>query len=612
MSAPEIQRPDPLPSYIREYKSLRIYGNRNKVDTGIKLYEGDVYSIIASGRVNLGGMKVGPNSGVFQKYIGRTYLGSVFYSGTSGIVFKAATSGQLYLGIADSYPDDNSGSFSVVVIVWENENYDHISEFFGELSINNPENIFISDVYKESVRLKKIYLARTKATVELKETRKEILRLKQDSVKETGQIKDVVALKRIKDLEAKLIELTATLENLEKMEKELVIEREKSQQLSWQLEEKEKREKELLDKIAGSAKNPPILLITSPVDGLKTESKTVWLAGAAEDKQGLKQLNIFVNNHLISDDKSRGIKVTAGVYSRRLDIRRKIHLQKGENRIKVHVVDNEGLFSEKNLTVYHVERRHNVWAVLIGINDYPHIRPLKYAVNDARAFYDLLVDYYRIPQQNVFLLINQDANLRQMRSVLGTQLKNKASKNDLVIIYFAGHGATERDMMSPDGDGLEKYLLPFDTEPNDLYSSALPMREITHIFHRIRSERLIFIADACYSGASGGRTVSVSGLRANISDTFLERISRGKGKIIMTASSANEVSAEDDELGHGIFTYYLIEGLKGKADIDSDGLITVDEAYSYVTEKVTAATGQEQHPVKKGMVEGQVVLGIVQ
>ena len=79
----------------------------------------------------------------------------------------------------------------------------------------------------------------------------------------------------------------------------------------------------------------------------------------------------------------------------------------------------------------------------------------------------------------------------------------------------------------------------------------------------------------------------------------------------MTASAANEVSAEDDALQHGIFTYYLIEGLRGRADYDSDGLITVDEAYRYVSEEVPKATAQEQHPVKKGSVEGQLVLGIV-
>jgi hypothetical protein len=412
-------------------------------------------------------------------------------------------------------------------------------------------------------------------------------------------------------LEKQLAKLTATLAELEKMKQELGIARQQTAQLSQQLEEKERREKELLDKIASGINNPPILLITSPTDGLKTESKSVQLSGAAKDEQGLKQLNIFVNNRLIDDSGSRGIQIAEGVYTRRLDMNRRIPLEKGENRIKIHVIDTDGLFTERTLTVHHIERRRNVWAVVVGINDYPRIRKLKYAVNDAKAFYDLLVETNQIPAENVFLMINGQANLKQLRSTLGTRLKNKAGKDDMVMIYFAGHGATERDMMSPDGDGLEKYLLPYDADPNDLYASALPMREIAHIFHRIRSERLIFIADACYSGASGGRTVSITGVRANLSDVFLERIAGGKGKIIITASSANEVSVEKDELRHGVFTYYMVEGLRGRADSDQDGLITVDEAYRYVSDKVTRATGQEQHPVKKGSVEGQLVMGIV-
>ena len=81
--------------------------------------------------------------------------------------------------------------------------------------------------------------------------------------------------------------------------------------------------------------------------------------------------------------------------------------------------------------------------------------------------------------------------------------------------------------------------------------------------------------------------------------------------MILTASAANEVSMEDDDLGHGIFTYYLIRGLKGLADYDGDGYVTVDEAYRYVSEEVPKASGQTQHPIKKGSVEGQLVLGIV-
>jgi uncharacterized caspase-like protein len=180
----------------------------------------------------------------------------------------------------------------------------------------------------------------------------------------------------------------------------------------------------------------------------------------------------------------------------------------------------------------------------------------------------------------------------------------------MVIIFFAGHGATEKDVMSPDGDGLEKYLLPYDADPKDLYATALPMGEVSKIFSRIQAERLVFIADSCYSGASGGRTIDISGIRATISEAFLDRIAGGKGRVIITASGANEVSAENDNLKHGVFTYYMVEGLKGKADRDQDGVVTVDEAYQYVSEAVPRATGQEQHPVKKGTVEGRLILSI--
>jgi uncharacterized caspase-like protein len=59
-----------------------------------------------------------------------------------------------------------------------------------------------------------------------------------------------------------------------------------------------------------------------------------------------------------------------------------------------------------------------------------------------------------------------------------------------------------------------------------------------------------------------------------------------------------------------VFTFYLLQGLSGAADADKDGLITVDEIYQYVSVQVPRATGQEQHPVKKGTVEGHLILGI--
>lgn len=415
---------------------------------------------------------------------------------------------------------------------------------------------------------------------------------------------------KIAVLEKRLSRLADTFAQLTKMTQLLEAERKKTEDLNRKLRERKERERELLTQLKTDSQNPPIIVIASPQEGYRTEAGTVLLSGVVEDDRGIQEISISLNGRRLNQEHARGVRVKGKDPATHFDFARNITLNKGENRLSIRAVDSDGLVSEKILSVTKTEKRGNIWAVVIGINDYSGVRKLKYAVNDATALYNLLVDTMKIPRDNVTLLTNRDASLTSIRSTLGTKLKGKAGREDMVIIYFAGHGATERDAMSPDGDGLEKYILPCDADLNDLYSTALPMREISHIFRRIQSERLVFIADSCYSGASGGRTIGLSDTRASISEKFLERIAHGKGRVIITASSANEVSAEDRKLGHGVFTYYLLEALKGKADMDSDGLITVDETYRYVSDRVSRATGQEQHPVKKGTVEGRLVLGV--
>jgi len=99
--------------------------------------------------------------------------------------------------------------------------------------------------------------------------------------------------------------------------------------------------------------------------------------------------------------------------------------------------------------------------------------------------------------------------------------------------------------------------------------------------------------------------------RANLSDKFHKRISKGKGRVIISSCSANEISKEDERLQHGIFSYHMLEGLKGLADQDGDGIITVSELFSYICRKVPEASAQDQHPVKKGETEGELVIGRV-
>ncbi len=89
---------------------------------------------------------------------------------------------------------------------------------------------------------------------------------------------------------------------------------------------------------------------------------------------------------------------------------------------------------------------------------------------------------------------------------LGDYLPARAGQDDLVFLFFAGHGAPEISPAEP--DGYAKYLVLYDAQPESLFSTALPMEMVRKIFSRIRARTLIFAADTCYRGAAGGRTRS--------------------------------------------------------------------------------------------------------
>jgi len=357
----------------------------------------------------------------------------------------------------------------------------------------------------------------------------------------------------------------------------------------------------------------PVVVVSKPENGIKVQMPTTMLHVVAVDDKGISDFQVMLNGRPLKLSSTRGIRVKAAgePKQKKIAITKKLQLAYGQNIIELTATDTDGTTTKEIITITRDKERGEVWAAVIGINEYPNARNLKYAVNDALAFKHYLKNYIGLPEDHIFFLSNQNATRDNIQSLLGTKLKRKASKEDTVIIFYAGHGAVETDPTNPDGDGFEKYLLPYDADLNDLYTTSISMDEVRKIFTRIRADRLIFIADTCYSGASGGRTMVASKTRANLSDKFYERIAKGKGRVIISSCSANEVSKEDDNLQHGIFSYYMLEGLKGRADQDGDGIITVSELFSYISRKVPQASGQDQHPVKKGETEGELVIGRV-
>lgn len=371
---------------------------------------------------------------------------------------------------------------------------------------------------------------------------------------------------------------------------------------------------------------PLTLTVRYPEDRARLTDALTVVAAQVTSSRGVTGVTVTLNGTQVFQQSERtpprSVLVTAPVT-----------LREGANVIGISATDPDGTVRQEVRTVTYDRppgagtttpiqgsSPRNRWAVVIGIGHYdkPAIPGLHYPLADAEAFYQVLIEKGNFKKENVLLLTDKTEKrptLRNIKWALGTFLARSAQKDDLVIIYYAGHGAPEVDPRGAEPDGLAKYLVPSDADPDDLYSTALPMDEVQTIFGRIEAEQVVVFLDACYSGAAGGRTFASRRTRASkVDDLFLDRITRSKGRVIITASRASEVSIELPELSHGIFTYYLVQGLRGAADLDRDGIVSLQELYQYLEQEVSRKSrsiGGNQHPVMKGEMEGPLPVAAV-
>jgi hypothetical protein len=357
-----------------------------------------------------------------------------------------------------------------------------------------------------------------------------------------------------------------------------------------------------------------MVTISHPPDGYHTSQDHISLLGVARGGP-LKEVDITTNGRRL-----RGITASGGTdKTKPLNIT--VPLEEGENVIAVTVYDTAGDIVQEVRTVYRdavPEQKlpggrstdkdaGERWAIVIGIDQYsdPAIPPLSYAEADARAMHSFLTTEGGVKPDHAVLLLNKDANQRKLRQTLGEYLRRKALKQDEVIIYYAGHGTTE----PLSDDTVSSYLVPWDADPDSLFSTAIPMEEVKQILNRLSARKVLILQDTCYSGNSGGRTFigKYGGVRAgSISSKFLQELSQKQGRLIITASDANEPSVEDGTRGHGVFTYFLLQGLKGEGDLDKDGAIRARELHTYLDRRVHEHSGGNQTPQIYG--DGDMVL----
>ena len=206
-------------------------------------------------------------------------------------------------------------------------------------------------------------------------------------------------------------------------------------------------------------------------------------------------------------------------------------------------------------------------------------------------------------------MIDEDANCYNIKDAISDWLYHNATEDSTAIIFFAGHGGSEFSRRPDSSDASEKYLLPWDSKIKNLYASAISCLTFNDLLDRVNVKRKVIFMDACYSGG-----VAKAGSRdLNIIENPYSTL-EGQGTVVVAASQPNQKSWEIEDIGHGIFTYHLLEALNGAADLDKNGEITVWEVIEYLKKTVpksaTKFCNEAQVPYWRGEGFGDIRLTI--
>ncbi len=233
-------------------------------------------------------------------------------------------------------------------------------------------------------------------------------------------------------------------------------------------------------------------------------------------------------------------------------------------------------------------------AIIIGIADYKNLPRADYANDDARVFYDYAIRALGVKPENIKLLVDADADEVGIYRAFKTWLPSRVRASTDVYVYYSGHGL-------PTADGRGLYMLPQRADRDFIDKTAITQAEINAAIQAAKPKSVTVFLDACFSGqARTGETLLASARPVSLKT---ETAAFPEGFTVITASRGDQISSSSPELKHGIFSYYLMRGMEGDADINKDGKITTGEMHSYLLDNVTrqaSLANRVQHPQLAG------------
>jgi len=243
-----------------------------------------------------------------------------------------------------------------------------------------------------------------------------------------------------------------------------------------------------------------------------------------------------------------------------------------------------------------------IYALVVGVSRYqtlPRDLWLQYPDADAKAFSEHLASPRggSVPSAQMLLLTNEQATTAAVRNAFQAFLKTGPGKDDTVFILIAGHGTV---------DSSGAYILTYDSDPENLAATALPMAELHSLVEQELSKvgHVIFLADVC-------RAATIAGQKTASLGSVVEKLGEAPGELLgLMAARPTELSLEGPEFGggHGAFTWSVLNGLEGAADQDHDGFVTAGELIDFVTADVPKMTRNKQHPRDFGNMENSAKL----
>ena len=249
-----------------------------------------------------------------------------------------------------------------------------------------------------------------------------------------------------------------------------------------------------------------------------------------------------------------------------------------------------------------------VWGVFVGVSTYQHARlTLEYADDDATALHQFYANHFasQIPPDHFQVLVNEQVTRGNFLQTVGEVLR-RAEPEDLVVLFLAMHGLLDQS-------GQDLYFLTHEADPNLPEAQGISRHDLLRQIDRSKARKIVLLLDACHTGAFAASHTMLARRSAGAADINRLLGAMGEaqdGVAVMSSSTAAEFSQEGQQFcgGHGAFTCALLTGLKGKADMNRNGLVELRELFDHTYRLVKASTKSNQHPSIEGRYDNRLPL----